>query len=400
MFNTSLRRVARSCTNAPSVPSRPSTPTIASFTSNAHQRRHSSSKPPVPPNNGSSAIPAASVKQVGAPRSESKRPGAESRLSKKRSSKDRADSKETQDDWTSKLPAVPSLQHLNPKDVYVASFFSTHRPMSITGPVPPEASIEAIDKIFQPKPKSRSRNTSQDVIYTLASAVENLDDHISQKQVDQASHNTAEQKAALIKSLMQRNESPADPNRTHHLDGAPQTIQIAGGNIKLVIQEMQRRFRPFNAPPVPRPISDAEINASEEQSARQAEKEEEMQAKALEVDIEQDHNDPYIQQVMINVPQNSAELQNGRFFTSRGAPVVEIEHPDASSALPEIEQQLPLGRSRIIGHRRQVGSIPGRRREGMYAISVKRQRRLKMKKHKYKKLMRKTRNLRRKLGQI
>ncbi|KIY01899.1 uncharacterized protein Z520_02037 [Fonsecaea multimorphosa CBS 102226] len=401
MFNTSLRRVARSCTNAPSVPSRPSTPTIASFTSNAHQRRHSSSKPPIPPNNGSSAIPAASVKQVGAPRSESKRPGAESRLSKKRSSKDKADTKEAQDDWTSKLPAVPSLQHLNPKDVYVASFFSTHRPMSITGPLPPEVSTEAIDKIFQPKPKSRSRTSSQDVIYTLASAVETLDDHIAQKHADQPSQNAAEQKAALIKALMQRNESPADPNRTHHLDGAPQTVQVGGGNIKLVIQEIQRRFRPFNVPPVPRPISDAEINASEEQSAAQAEKAEELQAKALEVEIEQqDYNDPYIQQVVINVPRDSSDLQQEGFFTSRGAPVMEIENPNASSSLQEIEQQSPLGRSRIIGHRRQVGSIPGRRREGMYAISVKRQRRLKMKKHKYKKLMRKTRNLRRKLGQI
>lgn len=37
---------------------------------------------------------------------------------------------------------------------------------------------------------------------------------------------------------------------------------------------------------------------------------------------------------------------------------------------------------------------------GMEAISVKRQRKLKMKKHKYKKLMRRTRNLRRKLGKI
>jgi len=34
---------------------------------------------------------------------------------------------------------------------------------------------------------------------------------------------------------------------------------------------------------------------------------------------------------------------------------------------------------------------------GMWAISVKRQRKLKMKKHKYKKLMRRTRNLRRRL---
>ena len=35
---------------------------------------------------------------------------------------------------------------------------------------------------------------------------------------------------------------------------------------------------------------------------------------------------------------------------------------------------------------------------GMLLISVKRQRKLKMKKHKYKKLMRRTRNLRRRLG--
>lgn len=116
MFNTSLRRVARNCSNGAAVPSRPTTPSMASFTSHAHQRRHSSSKPPVPPNNGSSAIPAASVKQVGTPRSETKRPGSESRLSKKRSSKEKFDAKqEVQDDWTSKLPSVPSLQHLNPK---------------------------------------------------------------------------------------------------------------------------------------------------------------------------------------------------------------------------------------------------------------------------------------------
>ncbi|KIW94237.1 uncharacterized protein Z519_05553 [Cladophialophora bantiana CBS 173.52] len=399
MFNTSLRRVARTCSNAPSVPSRPAAPTIASFASNTHQRRHSSSKPPIPPKNGSSAIPAASVKQVGAPRSESKRHGAESRLSKKRS-KDKVEHKDTQDDWTSRLPAVPSLEHLNPKDVYVASFFSTHRPMSISGPVPPEASIEAIDKIFQPKPKSRSRTASQDVIYTLASAVEALDEHIAQKQADQHSQN-AEQKAALIKALMQRNENPADPSRTHHLDGAPQPIHVPGGNIKLVIQEIQRRFRPFNVPPVPRPISDAEINASEEQYAAQAEKEEEMQAKALEVEIEQqEYNDPYIQQVVINIPRDSSDLQNGGFFTGRGAPMMEIENPDASSSVQEIEHHTPSGRNGMIGRRRQIGSTLGKRKEGMYAISVKRQRRLKMKKHKYKKLMRKTRNLRRKLGQI
>ena len=44
--------------------------------------------------------------------------------------------------------------------------------------------------------------------------------------------------------------------------------------------------------------------------------------------------------------------------------------------------------------------IPGIERVNMYLISVKRQRRLKMKKHKYKKLQRATRNLRRRQGKI
>ncbi|KIW60977.1 hypothetical protein PV05_01150 [Exophiala xenobiotica] len=377
MFNSSLRRVARTCSSGSTVPSRPTQPSIATFSSHAHQRRHSSSKPPSPPNNGSSALPAASVKQVGAPRSDTKRPGAESRLSKKRSSKDKLDAKqESQDDWTSKLPSVPSLQHLNPKDIYVASFFSTHRPVSITGPVPIETSIEAIDRIFQPKPKSKPRIAPQEVIYTLSSAVESLDEQLARKRTDH--HNQgAEQKAAIIKALMQRNENAADPSRTHHLDGAPQTINIAGGNVKLVIQEFARRFRPFNVPPAPTPISDAEIDAAE------AEAGEEMQAQTLEVEIRNQDQDPYVQHVVFNVPENRA-VDNEGFFTSHGAPMMEIE--DATGR--QIQEQMG---GRRLGHRR---------RPAMYTISVKRQRRLKMKKHKYRKLMRKTRNARRRLGQI
>ncbi|KAI1614937.1 hypothetical protein EDD37DRAFT_402177 [Exophiala viscosa] len=382
MFNTSLRRVARTCSNASPAPSRPTTPTIASFTSHAHQRRHSSSKPPVPPNNGSSAIPPASVKQVGAPRSDTKRSGAESRLSKRRVSKDKLDAKQVpQDDWTSKMPSVPSLQHLNLKDIYVASFFSTHRPLSITGPVPQETSIESIDKVFQPKPKSK-RNASQEVILTLSSTVERLDEQIAHKRAEDSSQH-AEAKAAIIKALTQRNDTSSDPNRAHHLDGAPQTINVSGRNVKLVIQEIAKRFRPFNVPPAPVPVSDAEISAAEAEAAA-AEANEEMQAKSLEVQIESQEHDPYIQQVVLNVHEQG-EAEDEGFFTSHSAPMTEIEE---ASAGPEMLDTRHSGR---------VGRV---RRTGMYAISVKRQRRLKMKKHKYRKLMRKTRNIRRRLGQI
>ena len=66
MLNTSLRRVTRHGPNSP-LPSRPSTPTpiAASFSSRTHQRRHSSSKRPVPPSNNESSISAAQVKAVG-----------------------------------------------------------------------------------------------------------------------------------------------------------------------------------------------------------------------------------------------------------------------------------------------------------------------------------------------
>jgi hypothetical protein len=265
--------------------------------------------------------------------------------------------------------------------------------MSITGPVPAETSLDAVDKLFTSKTK-RQRNSSEDVIYTLASAVERLDDHLSPKQMDHA-HN-AEQKAALIKALTRGNDAPSDPtSKTLHLDGPPQTINLQGGNVKLVVQMDPRRFRPFNVPPVPQPISDSQIDAAEARVA-EAERQEEMQSKVLELEIEQqDYSDPYIQQVVINEPPNSENMQHDGFFTSHPAPDMEIEAPYANSIEPEI---VPSRRNGLTGRRRVPQ--PGKARETMYAISVKRQRRLKMKKHKYKKLMRKTRNIRRKLGQI
>ena len=125
MLNTSLRRAARTCPHG-TLPARPTTPSIASFTSKAHQRRHSSSKPPVPPNNGSPAIPASAVKQVGGPKAESKKPASEARLSKRKVTKSEVKEVEPQDNWASVLPSVPSLHHLNPKGETALRRFSTH----------------------------------------------------------------------------------------------------------------------------------------------------------------------------------------------------------------------------------------------------------------------------------
>lgn len=129
MFNTSLRRVARTCP-CTSLSVRPTPPSshasiTATFTTRSHQRRNSSSKPPVPPNNGTPPIPTTSVKQVGAPRTD-KRPGADSRLSKRKVAKgEKTEPAKQKDDnyneWTRSLPSVPSTQHLNPKGMLFRS---------------------------------------------------------------------------------------------------------------------------------------------------------------------------------------------------------------------------------------------------------------------------------------
>jgi len=71
----------------------------------------------------------------------------------------------------------------------------------------------------------------------------------------------------------------------------------------------------------------------------------------------------------------------------------EVTYSAHSSPLQENPPMRFLGRMQI----RQERSRERAAGIGMWAISVKRQRKLKMKKHKYKKLMRRTRNLRRRL---
>jgi hypothetical protein len=120
MITSSLRRAVRSHPPPQSI-SRPTTPSIAaSFSSQSHQRRQSSSKPPIPPNDGPANVANPSPKTVGAPRSKDgtgeKRSGAESRLSRRKIPRDRSEyAADGKDEWAVNLPSVPSTQHLDPK---------------------------------------------------------------------------------------------------------------------------------------------------------------------------------------------------------------------------------------------------------------------------------------------
>lgn len=255
--------------------------------------------------------------------------------------------------------------------------------------------MDTIDKMFQSKPK-RTRPAPQEVIYTLSSTLENLDEQISTKR---ASH-TAEQKAHLIKALISGNAN-VDPSQTHHLDGNPQSMAMQGGNVKVALQEIARRFRPYNAPPAPVPAQDLEPGSSEVQDATG----EEMQAQVLEIEVQEQDFDPYIEQAVLNAPKGSA-LSTGDFFTSHEARLAGIENPLQSYEIENPEDLHQIQDPSIqpsMGRRRGPGlyRITNRSRTPtMMAISVKRQRRLKMKKHKFKKLTRRVRNLKMRQGKI
>ncbi|RMZ90502.1 hypothetical protein DV736_g2271, partial [Chaetothyriales sp. CBS 134916] len=421
MFNTSLRRAARSCPRAQPLPApRASAPLVAPFTSQGHQRRQSSSKPPVPPNNGSPTIPASAVKQVGASRSENKKPVSESRVSKRKAQRTEP-REQVQDNWAATLPSVPSTQHLNQKGedrnghgsgsnggsndghVNIAVFYATYRPISITGPGPREVQMDDIDKLFQAKAKSQLRTPHTEVIYTLSSMIENLNEQVEQRQ---ASHENqvVGQKADLIKQITQ-----------NHENSKPISIESHGSKhvVKLDVQKLTHHFRPFNVPPPPAPVSQAELDlldAEEAAAAAASESSDELLAQELETQSEQDlaeaaaalgrrhreklnaelavqeqDNQPAqspqeAAEVVFNVLAGENDIQNGSFFTSH----MQIENS-------EMNQQLIRG-VKVQDVQRTHGVGGCRRRRGIWLPSTRQ--------HTESLKLISTRNLRRRLGNL
>src|SRR5277367_2539134 len=427
MLKSSLRHVARTSPTHP-APARPplSSPRAASFSSRSHQRRHSSSKPPIPPNNGTRNIQASSVKTVGTPRSKEASSeqsptakhaaAADVRIPKRKVARQKTNNgQDGGSQWTKNMPSVPSTQHLSldgmspmassimirllnseTTDVAISSFFSLHRPMSVTTSIPHEAPLQAIDAIFAPKKQSSRQSPGpQDVIYTIASAVQSLEATLTQQQQNSQPLKSEPRRTDITTALAQHQNNQTDPNQTQHLDGQPPQINIrTPKGVQLMIQEVARHFRPYNTPPAPVPMSDADLDAREAEVAA-AEAAEEGQAKELERQIESQDGEyaPNQRRVVVTLHDN-ADLQSRKFFTHK-APLVPIKDPRThrdighNIGLPDAEAPSPIGRVRRGRYPAQKEREIKIHRPSFYAISVKRQRRLKMKKHKYKKLMRK-----------
>ena len=259
----------------------------------------------------------------------------------------------------------------------MSNFFSIHRPISVTTPIPSESSNKVFSSIFDPRIPMKHKPA--EVIYTLSSAVDSLE-----QATNQQSQQMTSEEIDLPQAVTQASSSHTDRS-AHHLDLPAKTLHIN-------LQELGKNFRPFTPPPAPVPLGlGAETNARELQHGQLH-----AQAKAEPAITHKS----YTTTLTIH---ESTHPDGQRTYRTQTTPIVEKPYSPGTSGnsvryLPPPPYNQPfLGRMRI----RQLQYLDRvADRDGWMAISVKRQRKLKMKKHKYKKLMKRTKNLRRRLDRI
>ena len=242
--------------------------------------------------------------------------------------------KRSRKNLTANLPAALGL----------SNFFSLHRPISITQTMPRTVSDEHFASIFTSRTKVNRMN---DAMSTLSSTIDQLEGPMAQMSI--GGHEEQGMGAGDVHKVEVRNP-----------DGSESAIYLQ-------VDAMSGDFLPFRPPPLP-----------EAQSSSQAEGVE-AAAEAGAIEPEPQHR---VYKAMFTI-EESAE------------PDGQIRIVAHSPRIVNDEQQPRSFLSRMA--HRQLRADDARGRRDMHAISVKRQRKLKMKKKKYKKLMKRTRNLRRKL---
>lgn len=244
--------------------------------------------------------------------------------------------------------------------------------------------------------------------------MQNLDSNIEPSQ--HPKHNANQQldqqeRADIISALTQHNNAHAsNTSEPQHLDGAPpQNVALRLPNgVKLAIQQIARQFRPFNPPPAPHPISDAQIEAKEAEDAAVAAEARDQQAHRLKGPLGTQDELQRPRHIVIKIHERVRERDANQFFTPHTTGIEDPTYPQLVYEIEQGDDSMHYGPDtgimnpeppRRSGRIRQgyQGKTVGLRRRKLYALSVKRQRRLKMKKHKFRKLLRMTRTLRSKL---
>ncbi|KAI5864848.1 hypothetical protein GGS23DRAFT_562122 [Durotheca rogersii] len=305
-------------------------------------RRYSSSKPSSPKDSPKGD----SDGQVTATASQTKQPGEKRRRKNK--------------EWTdlqSRLPSVPSTQHVPQEALALSTFFSLHRPMSVTHSFPKTITEDAFAQIFAPRSKS---NKCNDVVSTLSRSVDEL---------EQPMQNMSLESQSSGETGVDARGQPMHKMDLKHPDGTESSVYVQ-------LDAMSGQFLPFRPPPLPQPGNAASPEAGTATAT----------AKSVE-EAPQHVPQHRVYKAMFTLEETTDERGQVRIVAH--SPKLVEEPPTPRSFL----ERMALRHLRFRDEPRNQGV-------DMVAISVKRQRKLKMKKKKYKKLMKRTRNLRRKLDRV
>ncbi|KAF8467288.1 hypothetical protein BDZ91DRAFT_848527 [Kalaharituber pfeilii] len=283
----------------------------------------------------------------------------------------------------SRLPVVPNTDHLHPAEVAASSFFALHRPLSIKNSVPQAHTQSAFSSIFDSLDISNGPSTAS-----------NESDNNASKKANPAfsSYTPSQQPRTVERTIMGDLDSLISSIRDNWLTGTGRqnilatAIHNANANAQSQgdfgeessgFDFSQRLFHPltnmhvpFNPPPPPVPRMS--IPSDNSRTQRQ----------------------------LITIQQTI--YPNGMMmFTARSKIIAPVTSPYMQRLKERQREQLESWQNKVIEESQRAGligeEVSEKDQDVIMAISVKRQRKLKMKKHKYKKLMKRTRNLRRRL---
>ncbi|KAI5922041.1 hypothetical protein F4810DRAFT_675204 [Camillea tinctor] len=345
MLPSSVRRVVAAAPHqspllSPFCSASPRGPAALVYSCNppsCQQRRRYSSSKPSSPNNSAKGIPDGEVTTSPA------------QSTKQTSEKRRRKTKENVD--LPKLPSVPSTQHISKDKMALSAFWSLHRPMSVTHCYPKVVTDDAFAQIFAPRSRA---NKVSDVVSTISRSVEQLEQPMQSLSLGEG------------EAVMDPNSEQVHKIDLKHPDGTESSVYVQ-------LNTMSGQFLPFRPPPIPGSTGQPAEAKSEEAAASATEVHEPQHRtyKAI-FTLEETIDESGDARIVAHSPQlvEESEATVPRTFIER-------------MALRQIRRENVRGQGL-----------------DMYAISVKRQRKLKMKKKKYKKLMKRTRTLRRKMDRL
>jgi hypothetical protein len=200
------------------------------------------------------------------------------------------------------------------------------------------------------------------VISALSNAVDSLDSATgnfkNSNQESQWNAETDELRAAITAESYRKAE-------VQHLDNPP-----AGSAMHFPRHILSGRYQPFNPPATPVPMNTKESLAAGAEAAESTAPQQRTYTAVLTI-------------------KESTDANGEVTYLAHSSPLRVEDPPNVPTKFLE---RMNIRQERYEEYREQRAE-----ETNILAISVKRQRKLKMKKHKYKKLMRRTRNLRRRL---